>query len=561
MVEQLKAVGNKITTALKKVSKRVWIILAVVVVLAAAAIAYYLNTRPYSILVTGASNEEIITVMDWLEGRGVQDYKLEGDTILVPERMASSLKASLLTETYSSTGSSGFSGYFDRVSALSTEKERGVAFNIALKEEIENVARSFPGVADATVSIAEGEDLNYILDHNNVELGTVSIFLQMVGNNRLTDSQATALRNFVANGVQGMSVDRVSISDSNGNIYDHLASNAPGEISAVTASELKLRMQEEYANRLNMQVRQVLENLYGAGNYSVAVNCGIDVDVQEIDEHQVILPEESWWSESGGAGIIGSRVGGYTFKATPEAVAGGVVGTTSNSDIPTYVEQGPDGEAIVGIIEGDYQVDYDNSTKDIRTYATACRLTDCTVAVTINSTTATANGQVVDVVGIRSLVAGAVGIAPVATETMSGEEYLASKIPVVVAPYYEEPNQGLLPPGGGDVTIQPWIIYAAIAGLAVFVVLLIVLLVLARKRKKKKQKELAALEQQKAMQQLLAAAAVTGENGEPMGADVMSLQSEKSMELRQSIRKFAEENPEIAAQMVKVWLRGGEESA
>jgi flagellar M-ring protein FliF len=43
------------------------------------------------------------------------------------------------------------------------------------------------------------------------------------------------------------------------------------------------------------------------------------------------------------------------------------------------------------------------------------------------------------------------------------------------------------------------------------------------------------------------------------GADVMTLQSERGMELRKSIRKFVDENPELAAQMVRIWLRGGEE--
>ena len=32
------------------------------------------------------------------------------------------------------------------------------------------------------------------------------------------------------------------------------------------------------------------------------------------------------------------------------------------------------------------------------------------------------------------------------------------------------------------------------------------------------------------------------------------------MELRKDIREFADENPEIAAQMVKSWLRGGDDS-
>ena len=53
-----------------------------------------------------------------------------------------------------------------------------------------------------------------------------------------------------------------------------------------------------------------------------------------------------------------------------------------------------------------------------------------------------------------------------------------------------------------------------------------------------------------------------GETVEPepeSGADIMNVRTEKSILLRQDIRKFAEANPEIAAQMLRSWLRGGEE--
>ena len=38
--------------------------------------------------------------------------------------------------------------------------------------------------------------------------------------------------------------------------------------------------------------------------------------------------------------------------------------------------------------------------------------------------------------------------------------------------------------------------------------------------------------------------------------NVLEIKNEKSMELKQEIRKFTEENPEIAAQMIRTWLRG-----
>ena len=41
----------------------------------------------------------------------------------------------------------------------------------------------------------------------------------------------------------------------------------------------------------------------------------------------------------------------------------------------------------------------------------------------------------------------------------------------------------------------------------------------------------------------------------------MEVNTEKSMELRKTVRQFAQNNPEIAAQMVKAWLKGEENSA
>ena len=56
------------------------------------------------------------------------------------------------------------------------------------------------------------------------------------------------------------------------------------------------------------------------------------------------------------------------------------------------------------------------------------------------------------------------------------------------------------------------------------------------------------------------AAAGAAMNAEPEnGADVMDLQTEKSMVLRRDIRSFTDSNPEIAAQMIRAWLRGGDD--
>lgn len=99
--EKLKGFWEKFKAALGKVSKVVWIIVAILIVALVAGIIIYANTRPYSILITGANPDEVTTVTTWLDSRGVRDYRTRGSgTVLVPERQAVALKAALLGEMY-----------------------------------------------------------------------------------------------------------------------------------------------------------------------------------------------------------------------------------------------------------------------------------------------------------------------------------------------------------------------------------------------------------------------------------------------------------------------------
>ena len=79
--------------------------------------------------------------------------------------------------------------------------------------------------------------------------------------------------------------------------------------------------------------------------------------------------------------------------------------------------------------------------------------------------------------------------------------------------------------------------------------MLVILLLIIQRRRKKAKAALEELEQQAA---LAAAERAEREKRE----NLLDIQNEKSMELKQDIRKFTEENPEIAAQMIRVWLKG-----
>ena len=560
-MEKLKGYLEKVKEALGKVSKKIWILIAVGVVLIAAAVIIFINSRPYSTLIAGATSEETATVLTWLEGQGVTDYRMEGQgTILVPESMATSLKARLLQEQYTSSDSP-YSGYFERVNALSTVKDRDNAWLITLTETMEETIRKFDGVRSADVKINLGEDRGYVLDTNNVVEASVGVLLTMENGKTLSPEQANAMRYFISHSVAGLSVDDISITDTKGNIYDGIGGGA----SAADSTNLKLQAERYWSNLIRSHVEQVLVPVYGEENVAVTANCSVELGEKTINEYDVHLPEFAQDGSTNGAGIIGKRFYNYQVVVDDEVVAGGVVGTPSNADLPTYVEEGEDLIEALGRLMGEGSIEFENSKTQTQMTITAATLTDVTVAVSINSTTA----GMVNVDDVIHHAATAAGIqAPLLLEEgVTEADYLSRKISVLNTPFYVRPVEPVPPSGWDALGIPLWVVIAAGAGLLLFAIILTIVL-LVRRNKRRKQEE-----EQKAAEELLATAmpdqieigpdgqpveqpVELDENGDPVrGADVMDLHTERSMELRQSIRDFVDENMEVAALLIKSWLK------
>lgn len=546
--EKLQGYLGKAKTVLGKVPKIAWIAAAAVLIVLAAVLVFALSNKPYTVLVTGSTTDEITSILNWLEEQGVRDYRLEGDKILVPEGREMSLKTQMIIEGYPKTGYL-YETYFNNTGSLSTQAQQNRAFLLALQERLGAIVSNFDGVKSATVNLTEGEDNRFILDDSNKIDAAASVTLEMQPGKMLTNEQADAIRNMVAHSVQGLNVSAVSIVDIIGNIYNN--STAIG--GDLTTSQLKIQLEEQYQNKIRTQIMQVLVPMFGAENVNTAVNVNVEVSTSTIDDTTVHIPS---WAEDGstnGRGIIGSEIWDNGLSRAGGEPVGGLVGTPSNSEIRTYPSDGFNDTGNEDEIHNSGQIDYNNGQTITHTDRTAAYITDCSVGVSLNSNVAT--GTNMD--DLRQLVAAAAGIMAVDTEELTAEEYLNNRVVIMSTPY---PGTSTLTPGesniGEALGVPMWAVYGLAGGLLLFIILLVIILVLVNKRNKKR-RELA--EQQAAAEAALLQSIMpaTGEEAEPeTGADVMSLKTEKSMELRQNIRQFAEENPEIAAQLVKSWLKG-----
>ena len=563
MNTKLKEFGGKARDFFKNMSMKVRIILCVILVAVIAVIAalYIRSTnQPYTTIFSGLSNEEKTSIISALEDNGTTDYRIEGDSIQVRSEQSDLILARMLMLGYPKSGRL-YETYQEKVGTLTTNSEKETYWLISRMEKMEATLRAFEGVRDATVDLQLGEDRTYVLEPELAATdATASITLELRDGYTLDNKTAEAMRNVVVYAVSGMKPENVSIVDTLGNSYN----STPGT-DVSDSSQLKLQLQQYYNNMIRTEVMKLLEGPYGKDNVRVAVNTVADVNRRVVESKEYTQPEGSY--ENGG--LIGKE--NVLWVITPDGVdaVGGVPGTSTNADIPLYLEDAIQGAGDNAYAEywneRDNKINENSEQIEIASFT----ITDASVAVVINENANTAAN--VNEEALRELVAVAAGLG--------GEDMAAAKVSVLLVPFLTDPvepvTDSFIP-----TDILPFIIIGA-AILVVMIILLVTLLRVRGKRKKEREAELAEMEARMnelgpigelddGLEPLAGGPAVTtviGPDGQPVQvpvavdtkADITEVNTEKSMELRKMVRQFVQSNPEIAAKVIKNWLKGGED--
>ncbi len=542
MRERVRQIWNRIRDFFKNMKKGVKIGLiagGVALIALIAVLAVYKGTRPYTTLFTGLSAEDMTAVVSYLNTAGYTDVKIRNnDTVLVRENQADRLRALVVQQGYPTSGYS-HAMYLNNVGPLSSQQDREQLRILDLQDFLASTIRYFDGVTDARVVITPGEDHRYILDENVIE-ATAGVFVQMQTGKTLTREQVSAIQRLVASAEQGLEISNVVVEDGAGNRY----TSGGTEGGLDDTMKYKLGLEAQVNEQVRNSVMTVLVPLVGLENIEVSVHS--TVDVTRTYTESLVYREPDWAADgsTGGKGIIGSQIWDNSLVRGNDTAAGGVVGTPSNTEINEYVTQEGQIRGDESEIYNSGEIQYDVSRDNIQIERPPGTLTDLTVAIAVNSTKVNLQNPA----SFVHLAATAAGINP---------EVEAQKVAIVSYPFYQS--------GGGSQAIQnismifglpAWAVYAAIAGTALFLALLLILLLL-RSKKKKRLAILLANEEKAAAE--AAAAAAAAELEAQNGADIMDVHTEEIMQMRMDVRKFVEENPAIAAQMLKNWLRGGED--
>lgn len=523
MKEKLKLKLEQIKAVAGKLSKKTRIAIGigtVVVVTAAVLIAFVLNHKDYTVLFSGISQEEATKIVGKLQESGVDyQYKDNGD-ILVPEDVADQTRASLAQEGYPKSGFT-YDIFTENAGGMTTDSEKQTYKLYELQNRIGATIGLFDGVKDAKVTIALADEQKYALeDSDKSKTPSASVVVTMEDGGSPTAKQATAIQRLVAKSVPKMAMDNVGVFDGNG-----IDVSANSENSSGTSGDTGEQIAQLIETQITKKVVNVLGPFYGGENIKVSAKGKVNMEKVVREKTTYNTPEKI--DENDKTGIT-SKESNSAENSSGGSGAGGTAGTDSNADVPQYNTQsgGGNSEYTNEASTREYLVNQIKEQGELDPGT----LEDLTVSVAINSDSLGDLSQN----QVKELVGNATGITA---------KDRNAKITVVNAPFYEEPEKK---EDGGfsvmEIVGSPQFMIGVPAALGI---LLIVFLVLRKRRRKKGDDE--------ELDEIIAEELAESKQK----PEILGLKNDKTRELRKTVRDFADQNPEISAQMIKSLLNGG----
>ncbi|MCI8939777.1 MAG: flagellar M-ring protein FliF [Dorea sp.] len=522
---QVKELAGKLSDKTKK------IIIAglAALIVVAVAIALVLNNQPYETLFTGLGQEEAEQITKKLQEDGVE-FKYNGDTeILVKKDVVDQTKAALVQEGYPKSGFT-YDTFKDNAGMLTTDADKNTYKLYELQDRIGATIGLFDGVKSAKVTIALGEDSKYALNDNE-QKPTATAVVTMKDGGSPTTEQAMGIQRLVAKSVSGMELSDVAVFDGNGN--DVSAETEDGTKKSATSSDAE-EIAQVVESQIANNVMKVLGPIYGQNNVRVSARAQINLENLVRETITYNTPEKIDREDK--RGIIDHEEG-YTDGTGAGSGAGGVAGAETNADADEYNTDSNvgDGSSYSESYSRDYLV---NQIKE-QGQITPGALEDLTVSVAINGED---YGNLRET-QLLALIGNAAGIAAADQN---------EKIAVACAPFSEAIDTGDEDEKTGFAKliegIPLWVLIAGAVLLAVLIGL-VILLLMKRRKKAEEEEELEEL-------------AEVGEGIEEipsydLNQELQEIKNDRGMELKRSIREFAEQNAEISAQLLKNWLNGG----
>lgn len=348
------------------VSQKLSVVLATTVVFGGMlALAFWSNRVDYALLYGRLPEGEAAKVIAALDDAKVP-YKIGsgGNAILVPSDKVHLMRMQLAGRGLPRGEGVGFE-IFDKPNFGISDFVQRANYLRAVQGELERTISQLDEIEGARVMVVQPEN-RLLMDKDKHP--TASVFVRVKGNGMLSSSSVNSIRFLVANSVEGLKPNYVSVVDNRGN---SLSENMEGDpLIGLTTSQLAARRNLE--SYLAKKAEAMLEKVLGPGQAIVRVAAEINLDTvtrteEKFDPDGAVIRSQTKNDENNDSGPVnnGSGVVGVSMNATAETNAPTTAATSTRTKKTTGTTE------------------YEVSKSTSNTVQTAGGLKRCTAAVTI----------------------------------------------------------------------------------------------------------------------------------------------------------------------------------
>lgn len=532
MVERLQALLQRVIDWWNKFTakqKTAIISITAGVILALAILATILTRPQFETLITCSSTKQASEITELLEGDGIE-YEITDDGLIISVKKEDMATATLLlgannypADSYSleSALSGGFS---------TTETDKQKTYKLYQEAHLEDIMKATENVRNAYVTLSIPDDNGTLLATKEEAFASVMLDLK----DPLPDGVAENFAKNIATALGNKTTENVTIIDTEGNLLFSGAEAAESGSGVLNTSN-QIALKQEAEKLVKSEVTQVLlgSNLYE----DVKVSPNLIMDFSSLNETEHTYTQ---------ADVNGTNVLSHedTYESNGVGSTGGVPGTDTNTEETTYVME--TGNA------SNYSV-----AEESRDYLPSEKITDKTtppgsIDYGASSIGITASHFVV----YKESELKAQGLL----DGISFDEFVLQNSDMVKKDVDEEmitlvSNATGIPTANISIVAYDVPIFQANEGFAMsaaniaqiaLIILILALLGVVVFSTLRKEKVEEAQEEELSVESLLQ---TTQEHQE-----IEEIDRETKSEVRLSVEKFVDENPDASAQLLRNWL-------
>ncbi len=273
LLSQLKNIWNEMDTT-KRIAAVVVLLLVVGTIL---FMVKWIGSPRYELLYSRLTEQDRSEIISKLEELRIPYRTSESGGLEVPNAL--SVRANLLKEGIPRGGVVGYE-IFDKSSFSATDFTNQINRQRAIAGELTRTLQQVEGINDAKVLLNIPDSTEYLFADDKPQ-GTASVQLQLKAPNVLSTGQVEAIANLVAAST-GLKRDNITIIDNYANDLTALLRPQRGNKPNLGTVTDAFAIKSEFETTAEKRIESMLTKVFGFNKAVVRVNADLDLDYQEV---------------------------------------------------------------------------------------------------------------------------------------------------------------------------------------------------------------------------------------------------------------------------------------